>query len=96
MQTLLESIEGVKKVSTAYLSKDDQDAGNTQNIQKYNGLKFATWTVDFISGADLEFVSGSKNINKFQFIESLNEDDLKLEKRIKVKYSTIGGQYIEY
>lgn len=96
LQTQLESIEGVKSIKTIYLSKEDQDNEDFQNKQQFNGLKFASWTVDFVSGADLEFVSGSKTINNFQFIQSLNDDDLQLEKRIKVKYSTVGGQYIEY
>jgi hypothetical protein len=96
LQTQLESIDGVKSVKTVFLSKEDSDNGDCHKRQVYLGLKMFSWTKQYINGVDIDSFSGVKPINSFQYPQILDTDALQLNKRIKVSFSTIGGQLIEY
>jgi hypothetical protein len=96
LQVQLEAIDGVKSVKTVFLSKANQDSGDCHLREVYLGLKMAAWTKNYISGADLDIFSGTKPVHAFQYPKVLHSDNLQIKSRIKVSFSTIGGQLIEY
>lgn len=83
------NVNGVKSVKTAYLKSGDQPY---QTVY-YNGMKFASWTDDLISGDDFEIVNGMISLETFQHPELY---DIAIESKIKVVVDTFGRVSMEY
>jgi len=82
------SVEGVKRIRTVYVPT----IPGTNRI--INGLRFACWTNSIVEGADLDYITGTHQLELFQFPEYLETN---FQNRVKVIVdSAIPATTVEY
>ena len=88
LYNILTAIDGVKNIRTVY------KASGSNNVIYYNGLKFAKWTPNILSGADKELVTGNYKLEEFMY-PRLTESTM--NNRIKIiTQSAYGTNEVEY
>jgi hypothetical protein len=92
LQSNLLNIEGVAFVKTVY----EKTVNNEKIRAEFNGLSFAAWTQELAGGEDKFVFNGNVDLKNFQFPRLTNDENLQIDKRIKVVFESFGSPSIEY
>ena len=86
------NIEGVSVVKTVF----EKTVNDAKTRFDFNGLSFAAWTQELAGGEDKFVFNGNIDLKNFQFPRLAVDDNLQIEKRVKVVFESFGSPSVEY